>query len=412
MRRAPTAGPTRRSQPRNTAIAVTVVVLVILTTALAGLTASAASDPKSPLKGGMAELLTSYRWNTGLIGPSWWQAAVALSTVETYAQTTGDASYDIAIARAYALNSRDDFENDSDDDTAWWALVWLQAYDMTHVPSYLTMAETDADYIHEDWDDACGGGVWWQRSPHWYKNAISNELFLELTAWLHNTIRGDVKYLRWAEAEWSWFDHSGMINSSNLVNDGLGENCENDGDVTWTYNQGVILAGLAQLYLATGNRSLLSTGERIARAAIGQLTVNGVLAEPCENTGCADSLDANTRSFKGIFVRDLKVLAVTAGTTQFNAFFTAQAQAIETHDTGNDHRLGMFWAGPVADISSSSQASALDALVAAVSLPRAVSPPRAVSLPRGVGAPRPASYSSDPADDPRARSRMSVNSAA
>lgn len=319
----------------------------------------------------MAELFTSYGWNTGLIGTSWWQAAVALSTVETYAQTTGDTSYDTAIGRAFAVNSSGSFENASDDDTAWWALAWLQAYEITHIPTYLATAETDADYIHQDWDDTCGGGVWWQRSPRAYKNAISNELFLELTAWLHNSIPGDAKYLRWAKAEWSWFDHSGLINSSNLINDGLDGNCENNADITWTYNQGVILAGLAQLYLATGNHSLLTAGERIASAAIGQLTTGGVLAEPCEGTSCANRLDANTQAFKGIFVRDLKVLAVTAGTAQFNGFLTAQAESIEAHDTGSEHEFGMFWAGPVTDVTPSSQASGLDALVAAVNLPQA-----------------------------------------
>ncbi len=370
MRRAPTASPIRRPWPRSVVVAITSVVLAVFASALAGLTVSATPGPGGPLKAAMAELFSSYNWNTGLIGTSWWQAAVALSTVETYAQTTGNTSYDAVLARAFALNSAGNFEDASDDDTAWWALVWLQAYDMTHAASYLTMAETDADYIHEAWDDTCGGGVWWQRDPHWYKNAISNELFLELTAWLHNSIPGDVKYLRWAEAEWSWFDHSGMINNSDLINDGLDSNCANDGDVTWTYNQGVLLAGLAQLFRATGHRSLLRTGERIAQAAIGQLTVGGVLAEPCEHSSCASRLDTNTRSFKGIFVRDLKVLAVIAGTTQFNAFFTAQARSIDAHDTSSGDELGMFWAGPVADTSSASQASALDALVAAVKLPR------------------------------------------
>jgi predicted alpha-1,6-mannanase (GH76 family) len=363
------AGPARRVWPWITAAAITAIALAVSATALAGLRASATSAANRPLQSGMAELFTSYGANAGLIGTSWWQAAVALSTVETYAQTTGDTSYDVAIGSAFALYSAGKFENGADDDTAWWALAWLQAYQITRVPSYLAMAETDADYIHEDWDSTCGGGVWWQRSPHVYKNAITNELFLELTAWLHNSVRGDVKYLRWAKAEWSWFDHSGMINGRSLVNDGLGDNCENNSDVTWTYNQGVILAGLAQLYRATGERSLLRVGERIARAAIGHLTVGGVLAEPCEGTDCADRLDTNTPSFKGIFVRDLKVLAVTAGTTRFNGFLTAQAQSIEAHDTGKEHALGVYWAGPVADVSSSSQASALDALVASVQLP-------------------------------------------
>ncbi len=357
---------TRRPQPRNPAAVAAVALAAV---AIAGLTPAPTLGANGLPKAAIAELFESYNADTGLIGNSWWQAAVALSTVETYAQTTGDTSYDTAIARAFALNSRGSFENSADDDTAWWALAWLQAYEMTHVSSYLTMAEADADYIHEDWDGTCGGGVWWQRSPRSYKNAISNELFLELTAWLHNTIPGDTKYLAWAEAEWTWFDHSGMINKSNLVNDGLNNSCENNGQTTWTYNQGVILAGLAQMYRATGDQAFLGEADRIARAAINDLTTAGVLTEPCQGSGCPAGLDPDTRSFKGIFVRDLKVLAVTAKTAQFNAFFRRQAQSIEVGDTGSSRELGMFWAGPVADVGAASQSSALDALVAAYTLP-------------------------------------------
>jgi hypothetical protein len=347
----------------------TTVVLAVVTIVLAGLMTPVALATSNPLTADVAELLSYYSESTGLIGSSWWQAAVALSTVETYAQATGDNSYDAALASAFELHSGGDFEDDSDDDTAWWGLVWLQAYDLTHVSSYLSMAETDADYIHEGWGRGCGGGIWWLRNPGYYKNAISNELFLELTAWLHNTISGDVKYLRWAEAEWSWFSRSGMINGSDLVNDGVSGNCENNGAPTWTYNQGVILAGLAQLYQATGNRSLLTAAERIARAAIDKLTVGGVLTEPCRGAGCAARLDRDTQAFKGIFVQDLKVLAVTAGTSQFNAFFRKQARAIDADDSTESHDFGMSWAGPAADVSSATQASALDALVAALDLP-------------------------------------------
>ena len=341
----------------------------------AGATSSTAIGTKSPQQASIAELFESYNPGTGLIGRSWWEAAVALSAVETYAQTTGDTSYDGAIARAFAVNSRGKFENSSDDDTAWWALAWLQAYDLTHVSAYLSMAETDADYIHQDWDSTCGGGVWWQRSPRAYKNAISNELFLQLTAWLHNDIPGDTKYLRWAKAEWSWLNHSGMINNSDLVNDGLDDNCANNAGITWTYNQGVILAGLAELYQATGNQSLLSRAERMASAAINQLAVHGVLAEPCEHAACAAMLDNNTLAFKGIFMRDLKVLAVTARTARFNAFFVRQARSIETRDTGDYRQHGMFWVGPFADASSATEASALDALVASLDLPGAARGP-------------------------------------
>ncbi len=130
----------------------------------------------------------------------------------------------------------------------------------------------------------------------------------------------------------------------------------------------MILGGLAQLYRATGNRSLLATAEGIATAAIGGLTVGGVLTEPCQGAGCSATLDTNTRSFKGIFVRDLKVLAVTAGTARY-AFLTTQARNIEARDAGAYRGFGMFWAGPVADMSAASQASAVDALVASLRLP-------------------------------------------
>lgn len=317
----------------------------------------------------MAELLEAYNRGDGEIGSSWWQAAVALSTLETYQQTTGDRSYSFAIGQAFADHESHRFEDRFDDDTSWWGLAWLQAYEITGSRQYLLMAETDANYVHRQWDGTCGGGVWWKTTPHRYKNAITNELFLELTAWLHNAVRGDKKYLRWATAEWAWFKRSGMINGSNLVNDGLTGSCENNHGTTWTYNQGVILAGLAQLYKATKNPRLLAEAKRIARAAISHLTVGGVLREPCEGSQCGNSVGGDPESFKGIFVQDLKALAVTARTRQFNPFFRKQAQSIEARDTSSSDQLGMFWAGPLADGNSYTQASAEAALVAALKLP-------------------------------------------
>jgi predicted alpha-1,6-mannanase (GH76 family) len=331
----------------------------------------ASAEAVSPQKAGMAELFTAYNPHTGEIGRSWWQAAVALSTLETYQQTTRDRSYSFAISQAFADHKAHKFENKFDDDTSWWGLAWLQAYQITGSRQYLSMAETDADYVHRHWDNTCGGGVWWQATTKGYKNAITNELFLELTAWLHNTVRNDRKYLAWATAEWAWFKDSGMINGSSLVNDGLTSNCENNHRPTWTYNQGVILAGLAQLYRATKDASLLAEAKRIATAAISQLTVGGVLHEPCAGSECGNSTGGDLESFKGIFVQDLKVLAVTARARQFNGFFRKQARSIEARDTSRFHQLGMFWAGPLADLNSYSQASAEAALVASLRLPHA-----------------------------------------
>jgi predicted alpha-1,6-mannanase (GH76 family) len=285
--------------------------------------------------------------------------------VETFQQATGDAGYRRAISTAFADHKSGDFEDAFNDDTGWWGLAWLQAYAMTGSRPYLAMAEADADYIHQSWTPACGGGVWWS-TARTYKNAIANELFLELTAWLHNSIRGDSRYLNWANAEWHWFSRSGMINSGDVINDGLTAGCANNRDTTWSYNQGVLLAGLAQLYKATKNPELLRTAVGIGKAAISHLTVGGVLHEPCRGAQCGNDAGGDGQSFKGIFVQDLKVLAVTAKTNEFAGFFSKQARSIEAHDTDCHHQLGMFWAGPVSGRTSYSQVSAEAALVAAI----------------------------------------------
>jgi predicted alpha-1,6-mannanase (GH76 family) len=334
-------------------------------TSLAGAGPAMAATPQ---QADMAELMLSYHPSTGLIGNSWWQAAVAQSTLQTYQQATGDTSYSYAISTAFNDNKSGNFEDSYLDDTGWWGVAWLQAYQMTGNTQYLQMAETDANYIHQYWDSTCGGGVWWNTSRT-YKNAIPNELFLELTAGLHNAIAGDTTYLSWANAEWSWFSGSGMINSSNLVNDGLSINtstgaCANNGGTTWTYNQGVILAGLAQLYQATGNASLLPRAESIANAAILHLSTGGILTEPCEPSSC----DTDGQSFKGIFVRGLKELAAIADTTQYASFFENQARSVEANDTNASHQLGLQWTGPIDTLTSYAQASAEDAVVASLGL--------------------------------------------
>lgn len=372
-------GPAKRPKWRLLA---TIAVVVTVTVAVAADATAAPAPGASPQKAGMAELFKSYNKVTGRIGNSWWQSAVALSTLETYEQATGDSSYEIAIPVSFARYAHTNFENAYNDDTGWWGLAWLQAYGLTRsrVPQagdYLAMAETAADHMHKFWGGRCGG-VWWT-TARTYKNAITNEIFLELTAWLHNSIPGDTKYLRWAQTEWAWFKGSGLINGRGLVNDGIDGHCANNHDTTWTYNQGVILAGLAQLYQATGNTGQLREAESIARAAISHLTVRGILHEPCTGTGCGPN-PGDVQSFKGIFTRDLKVLAVIARTCQFNSFFTSQARSVEDRDTRGDSRHGFLWNGPIADLSPYSQASALDAIVAALNLPRQTVRPEQVRL--------------------------------
>jgi hypothetical protein len=223
-------------------------------------------------------------------GPAYsWTYANDVEAVETSFMLSGGQNFLDMIVATYDLNSSGQFiVGNGYDDEAWWAHAWIRAYDLTANPTYLAAAKTVFTDMIGGWDTAaCGGGVWWDRART-YKNAVTNELFLLVAASLHNRTAGDNgpgSYLDWAQKEWAWFKASGMINASSLINDGLryGSDpsvCNNPGDTTWTYNQGIVLGGLAELYEATGDSTLLASAEPIADATLAKLTDNsGILQD-------------------------------------------------------------------------------------------------------------------------------------
>ena len=318
----------------------------------------------TPAAAGATALMQYFNPVTGLWSGSvaGWQDANALTAMIDYMQGSGDATYSYAIAILYRDNlGSTEFTNGYIDDAGWWSLAWLRAYQYTGNSAYLQTAEYDAGYMSQYWDGTCGGGVWWTIARQ-NKNAIANELYLYANAALHNTMPGDTTYLARAQQEWTWFAHTGLINSSGLVNDGLNlSSCKNNGAPTYTYDQGVILAGLSQLYLATGDHSLVTAAENIATAATTHLTSNGILVDPCEPNSCA----TDGYTFKGVFVRDLRKFERDTGLGAYNTFLTAQAASINAHDTDADGQGGLYWAGPINAVNFPDQQSAQDALNAA-----------------------------------------------
>ncbi|HUB88297.1 MAG TPA: glycoside hydrolase family 76 protein, partial [Dyella sp.] len=283
------------------------------------------------------------------------------------------------------------------DDSAWWGLTWVEAYDLTGNPKYLNMAVTIANYVYGYWDTStCGGGVWWD-AERTYKNAITNGLWIRLTAELHNRIPGDTQWLARSSAAWAWFQASGMINPNGLVNDGLTNACTNNGQTVWTYNQGMAIgAGLA-LWRATGNPQILASVRRLADAAIGPnaLVSNGILTESCDATD--QTCDDNGKQFKGIFMRYWTELVDTTHDPRYAAFLEQQAESIWNNDRDAAGRLGTRWSGATNDANPNvfdwrTQASALSALIGDVpaltpweSLAATMSPAQPVVMPPASG---------------------------
>jgi predicted alpha-1,6-mannanase (GH76 family) len=317
---------------------------------------------------GMTALQIFYNSSTGLWNTSkWWQTANALETTIDYSIITNTKTYHGNIRNTFEKHKRSKFlDRWFYDDDGWWALTWIKAYDLTGETRYLDMAKTIFNHMKKGWDSTCGGGMWWKKQRK-YKNAITNELFLTVAARLHLRTPGDKgpgSYLDWTQRSWKWFKNSGLINSSNLINDGLNKSCKNNGQTTWTYNQGVILGGLVDLYKITNDPSLLTQAQLIADAAISKLAPKGILREPCEPSKC----EADGPQFKGIFIRNLYYLYQTTNKPAYKEFIVQNANSILSHNRNSKNQFGLNWAGPFDSTNAARQSSAMDAINAAISL--------------------------------------------
>lgn len=355
-------------------------------------------------------LMSSYDPGKAWFPSSWWNSAVALQTIGDYMQRTGDRRYLTQLDNTFEKDkgvfppgvlSGDpllgNFTSRAIDDSEWWGLTWVQAYDVTGNPKYLDMAVTIANYVDGYWDTStCGGGVWWN-AERTYKNAVTNGLWIRLTAELHNRIPGDTQWLARSRTAWAWFQGSGMINANGLVNDGLTDACTNNGQTVWSYNQGLAIGAGLELWRATGDPSILASVRRLADAAIGPnaLVTNGILAEACDATD--QTCDDNGKQFKGIFMRYWTDLVDTTRDRQYAAFLDQQAESIWDNDRDAAGRLGTRWSGVTNNDHPNvfdwrTQASALSALIGDVptpapqeSLAATMSPAQPVIMPPASG---------------------------
>ncbi|KAM5348208.1 hypothetical protein ACJ41O_008032 [Fusarium nematophilum] len=261
----------------------------------------------------------------------------------------------------------DDFINEYYDDEGWWALAWIRSHDAAGDLDFLEAAVDIFNDMQTGTGTPCGG-IYWKKGGD-YVNAIANELYLTVAASLARRVPDNSTYLEIAKNQWKWFEASGMINAKGLINDGLTGDCKNNGLQTWSYNQGVILGGLVELALATGDGALIQKAHRIAKAAIKELSnKDGILVETDDCELRDGHCGTDGQQFKGIFVRNLRYLHTVSPQDEYRDFIIRNAKSIWKNDRNDRNQLGVSWTGPYVDATGPAHSSAMDVLVAAIAV--------------------------------------------
>jgi predicted alpha-1,6-mannanase (GH76 family) len=339
--------------------------------------AAPGEDAAARSRKGIEALQQWYTPETGIYtSTGWWNSANAITTLANYSRVAQTKEFYPTFANTLEKAQKGpdgahEFLNKYYDDEGWWALAWIDVYDLTGEDKYLNQADSIFKDMQLGWEEeTCGGGVWWSKDNK-DKNAVENELFLSVAASLANretdaALKADA--LSWMKKEWAWFRDSGMINGERLINDGLtpakSARCANNGKRTWTYNQGVILGALTEMSKIDHDKSIPKLAKSIAEAAMKRLKdEHGAMGELENAHGGGD-----VPQFKGIFVRNLMQLNEAYPLHGYKKFIEFNARSIWENDRNDANQFGVFWGGPFDKADASRQSSALDVLVAAEAL--------------------------------------------
>ncbi|KAJ7901812.1 glycoside hydrolase family 76 protein [Mycena olivaceomarginata] len=346
------------------------------------------------LPSSVATRLQSHYFNTGngqYTGGSLWTDANALEDLHNLMLATGTDQFGAVADQSFIGKSAQDSSTahwqailgGSNDDAGWIVMALWKIADYKiarglnatpYLNSALTIYNIIAGMSPTQWDTVCGGGVWWS-TAHTYKNAITNELFLLTSATGAINFPTQAPYLANAQKVWAWLQSSGMRNGDGLWNDGLTQDgtCKNNGQTTWTYNQGVIASGLAALYAVTKDTSLLTQAEITLDATIRLMSTNNILRESCDNAASGGSVcNQDQQIFKGIWTKSLQFYLDRANdparNAKYSAYLGSQSSGVFHFGTDAAGDVGSVWYAPNAGgsvFTPKTSTSGLEAHIAA-----------------------------------------------
>ncbi|KAJ3257126.1 hydrolase 76 protein [Boothiomyces macroporosus] len=268
-------------------------------------------------------------------GFQWYEGGIMWGAMMEYMRATGDNQYTTTVVNGLTLGSSgkigsflgankviNGLAGRWNDDIMWWGLGVVTGPELFGNPtsvmpggvSYLALIQSTYDDVWAQWDDSCGGGIFWNRnrqdpnkSRKFLKSTITNAQHINIGARLY-LMTGNKTYIDNAVKTYNWLK-GGIISSDFRIYDGVmsDSTCANSMTdskyLSDSYNPGTLAGALAWLYKATGDQQYMTAAENIAKKAMDLYSNNGVIQDRCETSanGCAQ----DQVSPKGTFIRGL-----------------------------------------------------------------------------------------------------------
>lgn len=259
----------------------------------------------------IAGLFTYEDWN-GFDG--FWQNGIVLETLANYNIYTNSSRYQTTVLKS--IRSLVQLTNayaplPSCDDELWYGLAYMRIYEATGDTNFLHRARDIMNWSWENcWDYSmkCHGGLFFDTSRN-YKSTITNAEALMLSPWLYIHTKEHV-FMDNAHKLLDYILQNDIIDLDTYeVFDSIDLNsCLPNHDTLFTYECGMAVGAMVKMFTATNNHTYLSLAHKIASSNIWRLSMRGILTESCDNTNCAEQVNKDAKSFKGIFVRNIRYL--------------------------------------------------------------------------------------------------------
>jgi hypothetical protein len=151
------------------------------------------------------------------------------------------------------------------DDNGWIGLDLMQLYRQTKDPAVLARARSLFDGFVAHGQDASGGVQWAEHEADPYRNMPATGSTAEFAAELYQATR-DPKALAFAKKA-EGFMWSRLREPDGTFADGVTDSGKKN-DARYTYNQGVAIGTLTDLYQATGDETYLARAKETAAASL------------------------------------------------------------------------------------------------------------------------------------------------